>query len=235
MQPKIFPSPTDRDPEPAGQKQTARKIGLVGRNLFQNKLLKSLLESQLKPACQVGTLTEWHREDSADAHAWDLILWDSYSLDSGDLGVKLRLGDTPDPTEQAVALFNIDPDAGITFERQAIERRIRGVFYKDEPLDRFLKGVDMILEGELWFSRKTTSRILMDAHFRRPTIVAAEAMLTGREKEILNAIASGASNNDIAVECFISPNTVKTHLYNIYKKIGVKNRLEATLWVARYL
>ena len=105
----------------------------------------------------------------------------------------------------------------------------------DEPLEQFLKGVQAILNGELWFSRKTTSSILMETQYRRSNLAAAEAMLTSREKEILIAIASGSSNSDIAEECFISPNTVKTHLYNIYKKIGVKNRLEATLWVARYL
>ena len=85
------------------------------------------------------------------------------------------------------------------------------------------------------FHSKITCKILMENHYRRSSIAAAEVMLTAREKEILIAIASGASNGDIAEECYTSRNTVKTHLYNIYKKIGVKNRLEATLWVARYL
>jgi DNA-binding NarL/FixJ family response regulator len=62
-----------------------------------------------------------------------------------------------------------------------------------------------------------------------------EAMLTAREKEILVAIASGSGNTEISDEFNISLNTVKTHVYNIYKKIDVRNRLEATLWVARYL
>lgn len=232
---EALPPAAGRHAQSTGVADCPWRIGLVGRNAFQNQLLKSLLETGLGQACRIDVVeTPDIMDENGDA-GWNLLLWDSYQLDIRDIGVKLRLGDTYDPTDQAVALFNVDPGAGIAYERQAIEHCIRGLFYQDEPLDRFLKGVQVIMQGELWFSRKTTSRILMDTHFRRANIVAAEAMLTGREKEILVAIASGAGNADIADACCISHHTVKTHLYNIYKKIGVKNRLEATLWVARYL
>ena len=75
----------------------------------------------------------------------------------------------------------------------------------------------------------------MDSRVYRASIVTAEAKLTRREKEILIAIAAGATNSEIAAEYFISLNTVKSHIFNIYRKIEVKNRLEATLWVARYM
>lgn len=235
MQPKTVSPSTVGCPHSVALKEKVRRIGLVGHNIFQNRLLKSILESQLGQDCRVETVAEWLRGEATGTPAWDLVLWDSYTLEPGEVGIRLRLGEAPNPIDQAIALFNVEPAAGIAFERRAIEWCIRGIFYVDEPLERFLKGVQLMLQGELWFSRKTTSTVLMDSNFRRPGIVAAEAMLTGREKEILNAIASGASNNDIAAACFISPHTVKAHLYNIYRKIGVKNRLEATLWVARYL
>ncbi len=59
--------------------------------------------------------------------------------------------------------------------------------------------------------------------------------LTRREKEILDLIANGYSNQQIADELFISPHTVKTHLHNIFKKINVKRRLQAALWAAQNL
>lgn len=44
----------------------------------------------------------------------------------------------------------------------------------------------------------------------------------------------GASNIDIANALFVSENTVKTHLYNVFKKINVKNRLQAMMWAKGY-
>jgi DNA-binding CsgD family transcriptional regulator len=63
----------------------------------------------------------------------------------------------------------------------------------------------------------------------------ASAGLTVREKEVLLAVAAGASNNDIAEKFYISTHTAKNHIYNIYRKIKVKTRLEAILWVTNYL
>jgi len=48
-------------------------------------------------------------------------------------------------------------------------------------------------------------------------------------------VAVGAKNEEIADELFISPNTVRTHIYNIFKKINVPNRLQAALWAAKNL
>lgn len=59
--------------------------------------------------------------------------------------------------------------------------------------------------------------------------------LTRREMEILDLIADGYSNQQIADALFISPHTVKTHLHNIFKKINVKRRLQAALWAAQNL
>jgi len=59
--------------------------------------------------------------------------------------------------------------------------------------------------------------------------------LTPREIEILSLVAIGAKNEEIAEKLFISSNTVKTHIYNIFKKIDVPNRLQAALWAAKNL
>ena len=61
------------------------------------------------------------------------------------------------------------------------------------------------------------------------------SLLTRREIEILSMIAAGATNEQIANELFISRNTVRTHIYNIFKKINVPNRLQAALWAVKNL
>ena len=56
------------------------------------------------------------------------------------------------------------------------------------------------------------------------------AELSEREIEILKLVGQGKSNKEIAQDLFISVNTVKVHLANIFKKIGADSRLEATLF-----
>jgi LuxR family transcriptional regulator of csgAB operon len=55
--------------------------------------------------------------------------------------------------------------------------------------------------------------------------------LTKREQQIIKLLGDGASNTQIAEELFVSENTVKAHLHNTFKKIKVKNRVQALLWV----
>lgn len=52
--------------------------------------------------------------------------------------------------------------------------------------------------------------------------------LTRREREIIHELAQGLYYKEIASKAFISPETVKQHLKNIYRKMGVRNRMEAT-------
>lgn len=54
--------------------------------------------------------------------------------------------------------------------------------------------------------------------------------LTLRELEVMKAMQQGASNQDISQMLYISENTVRTHIYNIFKKIAVKNRTQAVKW-----
>jgi DNA-binding CsgD family transcriptional regulator len=59
--------------------------------------------------------------------------------------------------------------------------------------------------------------------------------LSQREREILLMLSEGATNKDIAAKLFLSLNTIKSHIYNIYRKIDVPNRLQASLWAAKHL
>ena len=61
------------------------------------------------------------------------------------------------------------------------------------------------------------------------------ARVREREIEILGLISTGATNADIADKLIISQHTVKTHIYNIFQKIGVPNRLQAALWAGKHL
>ena len=59
--------------------------------------------------------------------------------------------------------------------------------------------------------------------------------LTQRELEIIGLLGTGATNAEIAEKLFVSEHTVKSHLYNIFRKIKVHNRLQAMNWARRNL
>lgn len=133
-----------------------------------------------------------------------------------------------------LVLYNFPRDTNL--EIHALKNGFRGIFYEDEGADQIKKGLSAVLEGKLWFSRK----ILKQKNFlKQLEPLSAEQpeahQLSKREKEILREVVKGKNNKDIATELYISSNTVKKHISNIYKKLGVANRLEATLWTMEHL
>ena len=111
---------------------------------------------------------------------------------------------------------------------------VAGVFYDDDPIEFISKGVKKILKGELWFSRKLSDELLN--YYRGNNIQLPKKVknLTSREEEIVILLSSGASNSEIATKLFVSENTVKAHLHNVFKKLNVKNRLQAMMWAKGY-
>ena len=96
-----------------------------------------------------------------------------------------------------------------------------------------LKGFEAVLRGELRLKRPAR-RGSPPARRAKPD-PTPPAVLTPRETELLRQVASGVSNREIAFRLQISPHTVKTHLYNVFRKIGVPNRLQASLWAVANL
>jgi len=136
-------------------------------------------------------------------------------------------------TKMLTALFNVIPEKGI--EEKAVVMGIRGIFYIQDTLEQFRKGIRSILNGELWMSRDIMARCLVSKKDRSNGTRGDVSILTQRELEILSIVVGGATNEEIANKLYISPHTVKTHIYNIFKKINVPNRLQAALWVSKNL
>jgi LuxR family transcriptional regulator of csgAB operon len=109
---------------------------------------------------------------------------------------------------------------------------VDGVFQKQTPPKQFARGIQAILRGEQWKPTQASSSI----SFPKPSVtVEQELDLTEREREIIQLLTTGAKNREIAEQLYVSTHTVKTHIYHIYKKIKVSNRLQAVNWANRNL
>jgi len=162
-----------------------------------------------------------------------LVLLDCLGSDFSNLWSTIRSLFDSGARGYYVAIFNMA--AGQPFGNDLVKKGVRGIFYNDDPLANLSKGVQAILNGELWFSRKDLMKCILDSNNDNQLAMELKASLTNREREILILIASGINNSQIADNLNISRNTVKTHLYNIYNKIKVPNRLQAALWAAKHL
>ncbi len=90
-----------------------------------------------------------------------------------------------------------------------------------EDQERVVNGLQGVLRGECYFTQKLASYLITHSgNYRYNKHGISPPYSSG--KEILNKLRIGASNNEIARSLFISENTVKTHLYNLFKKIAVK-------------
>lgn len=133
----------------------------------------------------------------------------------------------------AAALFNLQRGTGI--ERRAFNKGIKGFFYRDDNLHQILKGIKLLLRGETWVSRDILVEVALQGRTKSARATSTGAALTRRETQILVLLSMGSSNDEVAEKLFISPNTVKTHLYRIFRKIKVPNRFQAALWAAKNL
>ncbi|MBK5143243.1 transcriptional regulator CsgD [Budviciaceae bacterium BWR-B9] len=113
--------------------------------------------------------------------------------------------------------------------------QISAVFYLSADQEKLIEGISSVLGGEYYFSQRLASHLLNQSRFYHYHHSDNTADLTHREKEILHKLSMGASNLEIARLLFISENTVKTHLYNLFKKISVKNRTQAATWANEHL
>ncbi len=110
---------------------------------------------------------------------------------------------------------------------RALQLGARGVILKASQPELLLKSIRAAYKGQPWVA----SEVLSDCA-RSPEEPTGAPALTSREIEIVSAIRSGSSNREIAQKLSISEKTVKLHLTNIFRKLGVCSRLELGCWLA---
>ena len=115
----------------------------------------------------------------------------------------------------------------------AIKAGARGYLLKSEEPPDLLRAILQVHRGGVIVSPPLASQLLEEFRRQRTDAPAALEAISQRESEVLQEVARGSSNKEIAGSLFISENTVKTHLRNILDKLQLANRSQAAAFAVR--
>lgn len=119
---------------------------------------------------------------------------------------------------------------------QAMKLGCSGIVLKQTAPDLIVKSIRKVHAGEIWLDSHTTAAVMrqfsspMDLAAAGQTKTRERSPLSQREREIVALVAQGYKNKEMAEKMFISEQTVKNHLHNIFDKLGVSDRLELALY-----
>lgn len=123
----------------------------------------------------------------------------------------------------SIAMFTIFNDDEHVFN--AILHGASGYLLKTTPPARLIQAVEDLFAGGTPMTPEIARRVMH--HFRTMAAPARDYQLSAREKEILSALVDGLDNKGIAERLFVSYETVRTHLKNIYTKMHVTSQVQA--------
>ncbi|HXV57312.1 MAG TPA: response regulator transcription factor [Gaiellaceae bacterium] len=116
---------------------------------------------------------------------------------------------------------------------EALRAGASGFLLKDAPAEELVAAIRVVASGDALLAPGVTRRVV-DAFVRRPQpspeLRNAADRLTPREREVLELIARGRSNADIARELVVSEATAKTHVSNVLGKLGLRDRVQAVIF-----
>jgi DNA-binding NarL/FixJ family response regulator len=171
----------------------------------------------------------------AEQHLPDVVLMDIVFKGGEMTGIEAtREIKETSPATKVVIMTAHDEDRLLV---EAVEAGASGFLSKDEAAEEVLAAAKAAAEGEVLIDPGTLTRLL--AQVAREREEQRDAMrllgdLTDREREILQLLAGGKRNDDIAKQLFISPQTVQTHVRNILGKLRVHSKLEAVAFAVKH-
>lgn len=120
--------------------------------------------------------------------------------------------------------------------QQAVYAGFRGIIYRDEQPNRILTALKTMMQGELYYARTVMSELLdellQQKRLEKKALLCPpdNNLLTKQEKRIIQLVAEGARNKEIAENLEISAHTVKAHLASVFRKTQARNRVELLRW-----
>jgi DNA-binding NarL/FixJ family response regulator len=165
----------------------------------------------------------------------DILLLDLKMPGLDGLGTLQRLQQSRNKTRVIVLTASDDKNEFV----QAMKLGTSGIVLKQTATELLIKSIRKVHAGEIWLDSHTTAAVIRQfvaaeeppaPPVSQPTRDRERSPLSQREREIVALVAQGFKNKEMAEKMFISEQTVKNHLHNIFDKLGVSDRLELALY-----
>jgi DNA-binding NarL/FixJ family response regulator len=156
----------------------------------------------------------------------DVVVMDVRMPELDGIGATREVAALPEPPRVLVlTTFDLDD---VVYD--ALRAGASGFLLKDAPEERLTAAIRVVADGGSLFAPSVTRRLIEEfAHRNAPSTPAPLGSLTERETEVLEQVARGLSNSEIAAELFVSENTVKTHVARVLMKLGLRDRVQAVV------
>jgi DNA-binding NarL/FixJ family response regulator len=157
----------------------------------------------------------------------DVVLMDIRMPKLDGLEATRRILARAEPPPRVVVLTTFDLDQ---YVYEALRAGASGFLLKDAPEEQLVAAIRIAAVGGAMFSPAVTRRLIEEFSRRvSPEPPPALAELTQREREVLQLLARGLSNHEIAADLVVSEHTAKTHVAHILSKLGLRDRIQAVV------
>jgi DNA-binding NarL/FixJ family response regulator len=207
------------------------RILLADDHTIMRDGLRSLLEHQ--PDMEVVAEAGDGREcvQLASQHSPDVVIMDVAMPEMNGIEAARRI--ISDSPQTHVVMLSMHRDE--SYVLRSLKAGALGYLLKDSPRDDVLGAVRAVAGGKPWLSGKVAS-LMREDYVRQLESRGLEdsyELLTDREREILQLLAEGKANKEVASVLFISPTTVETHRGHILRKLGLHSTADLILYAVR--
>jgi two-component system, NarL family, nitrate/nitrite response regulator NarL len=219
---------------PAGDPSKPIRIMIADDHPIFRDGLKQLLalEKDFAVVAEVGDGDEVVR--AVEQHHPDILLLDLKMPGTHGLTVLERLQAARNGSTRVIVLTASEDKNEFV---QAMKLGTCGIVLKQSPTELLYKSIRKVHAGEIWLDSHTTAAVVRQFASAEDYAPATQngrsrerTPLSQREREIVGLVAQGFKNKEMAEKMFISEQTVKNHLHNIFDKLGVSDRLELALY-----
>jgi DNA-binding NarL/FixJ family response regulator len=229
-------TPEVLSPAAPGEAAKIRIVVADDHPIFRDGLCRLLA---LEPDFEVVAQAQDGRQvlDVLQQYEPDILLLDLKMPGLDGLATLQRLQNSKHKTRVIVLTASEDKNEFV----QAMKLGTAGIVLKQSATDLLIKSIRKVNAGEIWLDSHTTAAVMRQfatgadepAPAGTPASSSRErerSLLSQREREIVALVAQGFKNKEMAEKMFISEQTVKNHLHNIFDKLGVSDRLELALY-----